>query len=319
MHLSDVATGPGLGHAAESPCYPGPRLSMGGPGLLGGAPSLSARLMRGVPDAAEGRRLVREMAGQGFAWVALHDMHRFEAEVLRAILDEARRVRLRVMAAADAFADLESALVSGVESLEYVNRTTAAGYPEPILTALASQRERVILVPPVGYYTRYRSYRRDPAAVQRDTHVQFYPPELAAVFQRSLTQFFATAAENDIDRSFDTLAAKLRQLRATGVALAIGSDSGSPGQFQIDAVWHEMRAWRAAGVPAHDVLIGATVTPARLVAGATGTLNVGDRADLILYQGDVLDGLFDPDRVRTVVKDGVVFVDQSRWVGPPAL
>lgn len=222
VHLADTALGPPLARQARSACFPSPRLSMGGPGLIGGAPAVSARLMRGVADEEHGRRLVRELAGQGFAWVALHDVHKFEPAFLGAIVGEARRSGVRVMAAADTFGDLEIALQNGVESLEYINRTPAPEYPPALLKALAGQRARVVLVPLIGYYVRYRGYRQSPAAVNAAAHGRFYPATLGRQFLAGLEELFQTAADNDIDRSFDTLAPKFAQLRATGVPMAIG-------------------------------------------------------------------------------------------------
>lgn len=316
MHLADETSGPALARDASSPCFAGPSLSMGGPGLIGGAPRLSSRLMRGVSDPDHGRRLVAEVARQGFRWLALHDSHRFEPETLRAIVDEARQGRIRLMMSADSFADIEAGLQHGADSLEYLNRTTAPAYPAALLKELSERRQRVVLVAPIGYYTRYWTYRGSPSGVNQSVHAQFYPPAIAATFLNALRDQFATGAENDIDRSYATLAPKFAQLRATGALLAIGSDSGSPGQFHIDAIWHEMRAWGALGVPAADVVKAATTTAASLVESTTATLKVGERADLILYRGDVLDGPFDRARVRTVVKQGIPFVHEYRWVGP---
>ena len=316
MHLADQTSGPTLAREAGSPCFAGPSLTMGGPGLMGGAPTVSSRLMRGVSDPDHGRRLVRDAARLGFRWLALHDSHRFEPETLRAIVDEARRGKIRLMMSADSFSDIETALQHGADSLEYLDRTTASAYPVALLKALTERRQRVVLVAPIGYYTRFRTYRDSPSAVNQPEHVQFYPPDIAERFLRALQHEFETGVENDIDRSYGTLASKFGQLRATGALMAIGSDSGSPGQFHIDAIWHEMRAWRALGVSAADIVMAATTTSASLTEGTTATLTAGDRADLILYRGDVLDGSFDRARVRTVVKRGIVFVNEYRWVGP---
>jgi cytosine/adenosine deaminase-related metal-dependent hydrolase len=46
----------------------------------------------------------------------------------------------------------------------------------------------------------------------------------------------------------------------------------------------------------------------------TGRVTVGARADLILYRGDVEQGRFELARVLVVVKDGVRFVADGRWV-----
>lgn len=104
-----------------------------------------------------------------------------------------------------------------------------------------------------------------------------------------------------------TVANKVRQLRSLGLPVAIGSDSGSTMQFQANAIWWELEAWRAAGVSHRDALIAATVTGARVLkVNDVGHLRQGARADFVLHRGNVEEGAFDADRVIAVGKDGLV-------------
>jgi imidazolonepropionase-like amidohydrolase len=45
-----------------------------------------------------------------------------------------------------------------------------------------------------------------------------------------------------------------------------------------------------------------------------GRLAPGTRADFVLYRGDVEQGPFDLARVLAVGKDGVLFVEDGRWI-----
>ena len=119
-------------------------------------------------------------------------------------------------------------------------------------------------------------------------------------------------------RLLPVLPEKLRQLRSLGLPLALGSDVGSPLQFQGGGIWWELEGWRTFGASAHDALVAATDGGARVLrATDVGRLAVGARADFVLYRGNVEDGPFELARVLTVGKDGVLYVDQGRWVGPP--
>lgn len=105
-----------------------------------------------------------------------------------------------------------------------------------------------------------------------------------------------------------TMAKKLRQLRALGLPVAVGSDAGSTMHWQANAIWWEMEAWRAAGVGPRDVLTAATEHGARVLGWPdVGHLRPGARADFVLYRGNVEDGAFEIARVRAVGKGGVVF------------
>ena len=77
--------------------------------------------------------------------------------------------------------------------------------------------------------------------------------------------------------------------------------------FQANAIWWEMQAWRAAGVPHREVLTAATVNGARVLRQAdVGHLRPGARADFVLYRGDVGEGAFDVERVKAVARGGVL-------------
>ena len=100
--------------------------------------------------------------------------------------------------------------------------------------------------------------------------------------------------------------------------MALGTDAGSTLHFQSNAVWWELEAWRAYGASHRDALHAATETGARVLrADDVGRLSVGSRADFVLYRGNVEEGAFDVNRVVAVGKDGVLFVDEGKWIGPP--
>lgn len=316
-HLSGLTDGPPLAAASADPCTPLPRVVLGGPGLTGGAPDLNARLMRGIRNAADASAKVAEVAASGATWIAVHRLDAMSAEERRAIAGEARRRGLRVMASGDDLAELRAALALGVDTIEYLNRTDLPAYPDDVLAALRAVSRPLTVVAPIGYYTQYHAYRARPAEVRRPDLTLFYPPAAIAPVVDALEQQLRTAAPSPIDVSFPTLAAKFRQLRATGVAMALGSDSGSTAQFHIDAIWQEMRTWRELGVPADDVVRAGSIIAARAIGDPSrGRLDAGGPADLVLYRGDLTKTPFDRRHVHTVIKGGVVFVRDGKWVGP---
>ena len=121
-----------------------------------------------------------------------------------------------------------------------------------------------------------------------------------------------------IAASFETHRGKLRQLRDAGATLVVGSDSGSLGQFHHDAIWQELASWRAYGLSTEAVLAAATSVPARMLDRAdVGALSAGDaRRPGARRRGRLERSPFERDRVRAVVKGGVIYVEDSKWVGP---
>lgn len=317
MHLSGLDDGPAFKRRAAADCFPAPRVILGGPGLEGGAPDLAVRLMRGVSGPDDARRKVREVASSGADWLALHDADRFSQAERDAIAAEADVRAIKLMAAGDRFDEIRAALsVPGVITLEYLNRTTAPAYPDDLIQLLQRHRRSIYMVTPIGYYTRFHNYRMNPAAVTSPIHTRFFEPRFAEGLLAALQRQLREGDGGAIEVSFQTLGPKFRQLRAAGLTLLLGTDSGSPGQFHADAIWHEMRAWRELGVPIDRIIEAGTVLPSRMLRRSDiGQVREGARADLVIYAGNLNETL-DVNSVRDVIKGGVVFARNGRWVGP---
>ncbi len=299
-------------------CAPVPRIILSGPGLLGGAPDVDGRLMRGVESPEDAAAKVKELAKLGASWVALHGITRFSDDELAAIIKTSAQENLKLMADTDSFENLETALNQPIISGEYINRSTATEYPDAIIDALKAREPNFYIVAPIGYYARSNRFAKNNMPPLTDELFSFVPVEIAAAMRNQ----FQEAFENDAYiagaiAAFPTFQRKFDQLRNAGAKLAIGSDNGSLGQFHHDAVWQEMATWFAMGATPAEILIGATATPAQMVDRSDiGTLSVGAAADIVLYRGEMEAGTFDREFVDTVIKGGVIFAADGEWVGP---
>ena len=103
----------------------------------------------------------------------------------------------------------------------------------------------------------------------------------------------------------DTHAASIKAAIAAGVKIAMGTDSGVVPHGQN---LRELDLMVDCGMSAVDALVATTKTAAELMGldGELGTLEPGKRADVVLVEGDALDGL--AGRVRRVWKDGLQVV-----------
>jgi hypothetical protein len=306
LHLASLDNAIALKRRSQDPCAAAPRLQVGGPGISGAQQKDSSVFVGGysVDDAVA---KVRRFAAAGVDWLAVHDAHRFPPGVLDAIAATARQSNVRLMASGSTTEEIRAALSIDPDTLDYIDRTTAAGYDETMLAEIRARRQMVI-APTPGVPFRMVQYLRQPARLDE--------PANFTGFSDSDRAFVLANARKDLDgpepkRWSDvvpTFSNKLQQLRSTGLPMAIASDAGSPMQFQPNAMWWEMEAWRASGVPARDVLIAATVGGARVLnADDIGHLRPGARADFVLYRGHPEEGAFDVARVREVGKGGVIF------------
>ena len=312
VHLFDSVHGPALKRDAASDCFPSPRLQIGGPGLTGGAPAMSGPMFSGYRDLEDARRRLADMKSAGADWVALHGLDRFPAGELEAISAEARRIGLRIMAEGDPASRAERALAIGADSIEYLDRSSEGGYSAEFIGKL--KRSGAFLVPPIGYFNRVVEMRRRPELGSLPVLTEFMAPGVAAGVRERLNQWLAKP--DPMTEAISRVNERFLQLSRAGVRIAAGTDCGSPGNFQVDAIWWELETRRKLGLPVMDALRSATVNGAALLLESDiGHLRVGARGDFVLYRGRVDAGTLEVGRVRTVAKGGVLFVDDGAWTG----
>jgi imidazolonepropionase-like amidohydrolase len=306
LHLAALDDAIRLKARSQDPCAEVPRLQAGGPGLSG-AVEKDFSAFQGARSVAEAAAKVEKFAAAGVDWIAVHDAHLFPAGVADAIAAAARKLRVRLMASGSTPEEIDGALSINPDTLDYFDRTDRAGYADAMLARIRSQKD-LILVPTPGVPWRMVQYRDQPRRLEAaDNFTLFSPPD---------RDFVLANAKKDLDGAemkraiaiVPTIANKMRQLRSLGLPIAIGSDAGSTMQFQANAVWWEMESWRAAGVPAREVMAAATLGGARVLRrDDVGHLRPGARADFVLYRGNAEDGAFDVARVLAVAKDGALY------------
>jgi imidazolonepropionase-like amidohydrolase len=312
LHLHDLTYMPPFARQSGDDCFAAPRLIPSGPGFIGGSAELSDTQVWNVRDAADARAKVRRIEAAGGRWIALHDTHRFRPGEAEALVAAARAAGLRVMASGSELRETERAVELGVDSLEYLDRG-AGLYPEALLARLHGSG--IAIAPPIGYYTRYATWRREPAAAD--------PSPLRALLPKPVFEKLAESLERARrepppewavgEARLAGMQAKFRQLWAAGLEMIVGTDCGSTAQLHHDAVWWELETWRSLGVPALAALQAATVRAASVLGEPRiGRVAPGMRADLVLYRGDPRQGRLAADRVRMVVKGGVVFERSGR-------
>lgn len=306
LHLATLEEAVALKARAANPCTAIPRLQVGGPGLSG-ALEKDFSAFQGARSAVEGIAKVQSFAAAGVDWIAIHDTHLFPPGVLMAVAGAARKAGLRLMAEGSLPEEIAAALSIRPDTLDYIDRTTEPGYSKDLLDRIRSAKD-IVIVPTIGVPFRAAEYTRAPARIDDATNVRLLAGEDAEFVIANAKKDLVSDATAGVLAFAPTMAQKLRELRALGLPVAVGSDAGSTMHWQANAIWWEMEAWRAAGVAPRDVLIAATEHGARVLSWPdVGHLRPGARADFVLYRGNVEEGPFDVARVSAVGKDGVVF------------
>lgn len=105
----------------------------------------------------------------------------------------------------------------------------------------------------------------------------------------------------------ETIAPRALELARHGVQLVTGHDIGAV--LPASAYTFGLKQLHEAGLSAHEVLLSATARAAGAVglAGITGVLAPGYRADLIVVDGDPTANLDALDQIRLILIDGATF------------
>jgi imidazolonepropionase-like amidohydrolase len=190
---------------------------------------------------------------------------------LYAVVDEAHRMGLRVAAHAEGLGGARLAVDEGVDTIEH----GLSLHREPQLLDRMAERG-IVLVP---------------------TLTTFH--DLAERFSTAFAPKLVEQAKRQLEDAYRTLAAAAR----AGVPLAMGHDSGPPGDDAVELV----RMVEGGLSPLDAITAGTTGSARALGLDDAGAVTPGKRADLLVVDGNPLDGigiLRDRAQIWLVIKDG---------------
>jgi cytosine/adenosine deaminase-related metal-dependent hydrolase len=313
LHLATIDEAVRLKQRAADPCEPVPRLQVGGPGLSG-ALDKDFNNFQGVKSSEDAAAKIERLRAAGIDWLAIHDADRFAPGLLETVAVTARKAGLRLMASGGTPQEITAALSIRPDTLDYFDRTAEPRYSAAILD-LIKVHASLVIVPTPGVPYRTLQYLQSPALLDRPESFELLDATDRAFVLGNARKDLAGAEGARAQRIGLSLSGKIRQLRELGLPMALGSDAGSPLQFPSGAIWWELEAWRSTGASHREALRAATIGGARVLGGEIGKLEIGSRADFVLYRGNVEDGRFELSRVMTVGKGGVLFVNDGKWLG----
>jgi len=252
---------------------------------MGGAASGVEGLRRAVRDRADrGADVVKIMTSGGAMTVGTDVLAcQFSLEELRVVVETAHDLGLAVTAHAHALPAVEQCVAAEVDGIEHCSCLTPTGFSTPPELAAALAEAGTLVCPTLG-----RALGSEP------------PPQVKALMERT-----GATWESRLEQVVD--------LYRAGVILVSGADSGiSPGKphgVLPEAVIDLLDC----GVPADVALASATSLAARAcgLADRTGRLHAGLDADLLIVDGDPMQGITALRNVRAVVSRGRDVVTRS--------
>ena len=232
---------------------------------------------------------------------------------VRAIVDEAHKRKLPVVAHAHRPEEIRRGLAAGVDDFEHTGLATSPEYPPDIMDGLRARtaqgnRPPLYWTPTIDVLTNYVTRRDNPGYVNDRRWYDGLAADIRADVNQSIVRLDTLTYYRFVANRRSTLAPKCRQLRESGVRLLIGTDAGVPANFHGYATPEEMITWvKTYGMDPMETIRAATFWPALSlgVLDKVGTIEVGKAADIIAVRGDPLSDITLLRRVELVVKGGV--------------
>ncbi len=280
----------------------GPRTLVAGL-VDGGGPNAFGAINATTPE--EGRAVVRRYHDLGFEQIKLYDL--LAPAVVGAIITEAHRLGMTVTGHVPRALGLLASVDSGMDQIAHlpIRGDTAS---DSVKTQIASMRRHGTVIDPTAAWGELLQHSTAEPVSNLIPGVVNLPPILA---QRVNAMGIATVDTATAHERMRRTLGVLRALHDAGVPLVAGTDEGVPGL----SVYREIELYAKAGIPAIDALRAATAVPAKVMKldRTLGTIERGKRADLIVLDANPLDAIENVERVRLVMKDGVLYRSADLW------
>ncbi len=289
----------------------GPTMYMSGP-FIQHAPYPGTELFRwGVKGVLDARAKVQKLAKAGVDCIKLIDQDLMEMDEVMAVVDEAHKLKLKVVGHSHRPEEIRRGLIAGVDCFEHTGLAMAPEYPEDVLNMIkertANSNTKLFWTPTVEGLWNYDYVRDHPEKLDDPSWKVGLPDNIVADIKESLKYLGRLSYFQVTAYRKPTLKKKFQQLKESGVVMMIGTDSGIPLKFHSQSTWNELDIWvREMGVDPLLAIKAATYWPAVFqgVDDKVGTISEGKIADIIAVKGDVLRYINLLQRVDMVIKKG---------------
>ncbi len=298
--------------AINSGKIPGPTMYMSGPFIQKKPYPGTEQFRWGVNGEKDARAKVKQLADAGVDCIKLIDQDQMTMEELMAIVDEAHKNNLTVVAHAHRPEEIRRGLKAGVDCFEHTGLASAPEYPDDVMELIKERTAQMNLgplfwTPTVEGLYNYEYVRDNPEKLDNTSWHLGLPDSIISDIKNSikypdrLPYFQLTPIRKP------TSSRKINQLKEAGVVMLIGTDSGIPMKFHSQSTWNELDVWvNEFGFDAMYAIKAATYWPSVLmgVDKQVGTISEGKNADIIAVDGDVLRYISLLQDVDLVIKHG---------------
>jgi imidazolonepropionase-like amidohydrolase len=248
----------------------------------------------------DGIKTVLEAGSPGYPFV------RMDPALIKAIAEEAHKLKLPVVCHTGNARDVEDAVNAGVDGIEHGSMTDAI--PEAVF---AKMKQNGITFDPtldvVEAFTMIGEGKFD--MLDRTLVQQVGPKKLLESTRKFLQSPAGEKMRSGLGKypvSMSMCNQNLLSAMRAGVTLVTGTDAGNPTIFHGPAVHRELQLWVEAGIPPAVALQAATFNGAQLLrtADRMGMIKKGYEANLLLVDGNPLKEISVTERISMVMFKG---------------
>jgi imidazolonepropionase-like amidohydrolase len=306
----------------------GPELITTG-AILDGDPPIIPSISVGIKTPEQGRTEVRKQAEAGVDMIKTYS--RLDKDVFLAIVDEAKKQNLKVVAHLPESIYIEDAAMAGLGSNEHFNgfeKVIAKLLGEPVNLTFTGQASDA------GYFQRLDEVNpQELQAVYQRIHASgmticptvvtfktltnmelfwsgnFPHSEYISLGVTNLWKSLWTRQQNLPDFIWKNWMRMVVDLNKAGVPLMIGTDLMLPGIIPGYSVHEEMMIWQEAGIPPADILRSATIVPAQFMGlgDRLGSVSEGKIASMVLVRANPLEDINNAQQIESLFMRGKYF------------
>jgi imidazolonepropionase-like amidohydrolase len=298
----------------------GPELITTG-AILDGDPPIIPTISVGIKTPENGRAEVRKQAADGVDMIKTYS--RLDKDVFLAIVDEAKKYNLKVVAHLPESIYIEDAAAAGLGSSEHFNgfeKVIAKLLGEPVNLTFKGQAADV------GYFQRLGEV--NPQELQkvyeriRASGMTLCPTVVTFKTLTNINTYwdgnyprseYISQGVTDLWKSLWTQQQNWMRmvvdLNQAGVPLMVGTDLMLPGIIPGYSTHEEMVIWQEAGIPPADILRSATIVPAQFMelGDRLGSITEGKTASMILVRANPLEDISNAQQIESVFLRGKYF------------
>lgn len=298
----------------------GPTLYISGP-FLQHKPYPGTEAFRwGINGVKDAMNKVDLLYKNGVDCIKLIDHDEMTFEEVKAIVDQAHKYKLPVVAHSHRPEEIRIGLKAGVDNFEHTGLSSAPEYPEDIIAMIQERTAQMnkgplYWTPTIEGLYNYEYMRDNPESLDNECWKTGLPDDIIADIKQSIRQPGQMSYFQLTPIRRPTLERKINQLKSAGVVLMIGTDSGIPMKFHCQSTWNELDVWtNEFDFDPMYTIKAATYWPAKMmgVDDKYGTISEGKFADIITVKGDVLRHISLLQNVEFVIKHGQIVKGQNR-------